>query len=277
VQVRRVKLEGLAVTVPAGPNTSWAIAEVLAARLRASREDSIMVPSYLVGANGTFLISWVRVTRDSIRIYAGDAMWIGRLSTNGKLQTIVPMAGTQQFTTDRLTSAPDVARTVTAWGSGQGAASAQAGILSPRDTVNASVGGAALWVDYGRPSKRGRVVYGSPIAPWNQVWRTGANAATQFRTDRDLMIGGVVLRAGTYTLWTIPSQDGNWKLLINSQTGQWGTAHDPARDVYQLDLRTSRLASPVERFTISVVPDGQGGVIHLDWDTTRASIPFTVR
>ena len=275
VQRRRIKLEGTAIAVPAGPNQSWAITEVLAQRLRASRTDSVTWPAYFVGANGTFLISWVRASADSVRIYSGDGMWVGRLGRNGKLESVSPRAGTQQFTTDRLATPLDLARVTTAWNSGQ--AAQPAGILSPRDTVNASIAGATLWLDYGRPSKRGRTVYGSPIAPWGQVWRTGANAATQFRTDRDLEIGGVTLRAGSYTLWTIPSSDGAWKLLINTQTGQWGTAHDPRLDIYQLDLRTTRLPSVVERFTISFVPDGQGGLMHLDWDTTRVSIPFTVR
>jgi hypothetical protein len=131
-------------------------------------------------------------------------------------------------------------------------------------------------VDYSRPAKRGRVIFGSTIVPWGEVWRTGANAATQFRTDKALEMGGIVVPAGFYTLWTIPTQSG-WKLLINSETGQWGTAHKAERDMFQLDMTTSTLPQAVERFTITVVPSAQGGTLNLDWDTTRASIPFTVR
>jgi len=108
------------------------------------------------------------------------------------------------------------------------------------------------------------------------VWRTGANAATQFRTDKALEIGGIVVPAGFYTLWTIPSPSG-WKLLINGETGQWGTAHKADRDLFQVDLTMSTLPQAVERFTISIVPSAQGGALNLDWDTVRASIPFTVR
>ena len=86
----------------------------------------------------------------------------------------------------------------------------------------------------------------------------------------------MAIPAGTYTLWTIPSP-GGWKLLFNRQTGQWGTSHDPARDIAQLDLRVSTLPAVVERFTVSIVPDGAGGVMHLDWDTTRASFTFGIR
>jgi hypothetical protein len=132
-------------------------------------------------------------------------------------------------------------------------------------------------IDYSRPSKRGRVIFGSTIVPWGEVWRVGANAATQFRTDKALEMGGVVVPAGFYTLWAIPAQSGGWKLLINSQTGQWGTAHDATKDIFQLPLATSTLPQPVERFTITVAPSGQGGTLNLDWDTVRASIPFTVR
>jgi hypothetical protein len=131
-------------------------------------------------------------------------------------------------------------------------------------------------VDYSRPAKRGRVIFGSAIVPWGEVWRTGANAATQFRTDHALDMGGVTVPAGFYTLWTIPSPDG-WKLLINSETGQWGTAHKAERDIYQLDMTMTTLPQPVERFTISIVPGAQGGTLSLEWDTTRASIPFAVR
>ncbi len=146
---------------------------------------------------------------------------------------------------------------------------------SPRDTVRASIGGAQILVDYGRPSKRGRVIFGE-LVPWGQVWRTGANQATHLRTDRDLAFGTTVVPAGTYTLYTIPRQDG-WTLLVNAQTGQWGTTHDPARDLYRIAMRVGALAQAVEQFTIVVAPEGRGGVLRLQWDATEASIPFTVR
>ena len=271
---RTVAAPASVVAVAAGPGQSWAVTDILADRLRASPTDSVHFPSHFVGNANAFWIAWVKNGRDSVRIRDSNAgEWRGRLQ-GGKLQAVAPVGGTQQFTAERV-AAPDVNAIATAWRARE-QQTAAAGILSPRDTVRATVGGASLWVDYGRPSKRGRQVYGSPIVPWGEVWRTGANAATQFRTDKALEIGGVVLQPGFYTLWTIPSPSG-WKLLINSETGQWGTAHKPERDLYQLDMTTSSLAQPVERFTISVVPAGQGGALQLDWDTTRATIPFTVR
>ena len=114
------------------------------------------------------------------------------------------------------------------------------------------------------------------IVPYGEVWRTGANAATQFRTDKDLVIGGTTVPAGFYTLWTVPSTTG-WKLIVNSQTGQWGTDHDPKKDLYTIDMTTTTVASPAERFTIAVEPAAAGGVITMTWDTTQASVPFTVK
>jgi hypothetical protein len=65
------------------------------------------------------------------------------------------------------------------------------------------------------------------------------------------------------------------ELVINSQTGQWGTDHDPAKDVYTIDMQVSALPQAVERFTITVEPNDKGGVLRMDWDTRRASLPFT--
>jgi hypothetical protein len=130
-------------------------------------------------------------------------------------------------------------------------------------------------VDYGRPRKRGRVVFGG-IVPFGSVWRTGANAATQFKTDKALDFGGTVVPAGFYTLWTVPSPVG-WKFIVNSETGQSGTAHNSEKDLYTIDMKMSALPQEVEQFTISVEPTRDGGIFNLDWDTTRASAPFVVR
>ena len=148
------------------------------------------------------------------------------------------------------------------------------GPLSTRDTVKTAAGGANLWIDYGRPAKRGRVVFGN-VVPYGEVWRTGANAATQFKTDKALTFGSTVVPAGFYTLWTLPTATG-WKLIVNSETGQWGTEHKADKDLYTIDMSLGTLPSSVERFTISVEPSGAGGTLHLDWDTTRASAAFTV-
>jgi hypothetical protein len=145
---------------------------------------------------------------------------------------------------------------------------------SPRDTTRASVGGATIMVDYGRPSKRGRDIFGG-LVPYSEVWRTGANQATHLVTDKPLMFGSVMVPAGTHTIYTLPGATG-WKLIINKQTGQWGTEYDPAQDLGRVDMKVEKLATAVEQFTIKVVPDARGGVLRLEWDMTAAVVPFMV-
>ena len=274
VVTRRAAAPAGVIPVAGGAVSSWFGLDQLAMRLKAARADSIAVPAYVAGAPQVLTWSAKRLGRDSVWLYDGNDVFHARVDGDGHILGAIPLSGTQQFTVERVASA-DVQALARAFALRDARGSAL-GLLSPRDTVNATVAGAALWVDYGRPAKRGRVIFGSTIVPWGSVWRTGANAATQFRTDHALEMGGVVLPAGMYTLWTIPTQAG-WKLLINSQTGQWGTEHDPARDVYQLDMRMATTPQPVERFTISIASEGEGGVLKLQWDTAEASLPFTVR
>ena len=149
------------------------------------------------------------------------------------------------------------------------------GTLSPPDSARASVAGVTVAVRYSRPSMRGRVVFGN-VVPWNQVWRTGANEATVLETSADLTVAGTAVPAGKYSLWTIPSPTG-WKLIVNKNTGQWGTEYDARYDLARLDMRVETLRQPVEQFTIAIEPKGKGGVLKLEWEKTRASIPFSAK
>jgi hypothetical protein len=130
-------------------------------------------------------------------------------------------------------------------------------------------------VDYGRPRKRGREIFGN-VVPWGQVWRTGANAATQLVVSRDIVIGSLVVPAGTYTLWTLPTASG-WQLIVNRQFGQWGTEYDAARDLGRVPMTVVSLAEPVENCTIAIEAQGAGGLLSVLWDRTWAHVPFTVR
>lgn len=144
------------------------------------------------------------------------------------------------------------------------------GPLSPADTVSASVAGANVSIRYQRPSKRGRVIFGG-VVPWDAVWRTGANTATAFTTDRNLTVGGVAVPAGSYTLWTVPSRTG-WQLVINKQTGQWGTVYNQDQDLARIPMAVERVTSPVEQFTLAI----DDGRLSLAWDDTRASVPIAI-
>lgn len=149
------------------------------------------------------------------------------------------------------------------------------GELSGRGADTASIAGATLRVDYGRPAKRGREVFGR-LVPWGQVWRTGANRATHFATDRALLLGGTPIPAGEYTLFTVPRAEG-WTLIVNLRTNITGTAHDPAHDLARIEMRTRALPEVVEDFTIRLDRDGPGGVLRLQWDRTEAFVPFTLQ
>ena len=92
---------------------------------------------------------------------------------------------------------------------------------SPPGTAEVTLKNKKITIDYSRPSLKGRKV-GQELAPYGKVWRTGANEATTLNTEIDLNIGGVKVPAGKCTLYTLPSE-GTWKLIINKQTGQWGT------------------------------------------------------
>lgn len=145
----------------------------------------------------------------------------------------------------------------------------QQAVASPRDTAEMRYGNDRIYVDYGRPYMRGRTIMGG-LVPYGRVWRTGANAATTLVTPRDLRIGGTAVPAGTYTLYTLPGEN-EWQLIINRQTGQWGTEYDQAQDLARIPMQVERLAQPVEQFTIEFEP-GSGNVFNLNlrWENTRA-------
>ena len=148
------------------------------------------------------------------------------------------------------------------------------GALSGRGEVNSTVHGAAIQVDYGTPSKRGRELFGA-LAPYGEVWRTGANRATHFTTDRNLVVRDLEVPAGEYTLYSIPSEEGGL-LLINTQTGQGGTTYDADLDLGRVDLTRTTLDESVEVFTILVEETEEGGVLKLQWGMTELSVPFSV-
>jgi hypothetical protein len=149
----------------------------------------------------------------------------------------------------------------------------QSPVLSPRDSVILSLDTNTIRVNYGRPSMRGRTIMGG-LVPWNTVWRTGANQATHINTNFDMLLGGAPLLRGTSTLWTLPSPDG-WKIIINSQTGQWGTVYNEGLDRARITARVETLPSPVDTFTIRLEPTGKtSGVLKLLWERTAVSVPF---
>ena len=147
--------------------------------------------------------------------------------------------------------------------------------LSPPGTASVKLDdGKTVTIDYSRPSMRNRKIFGG-LVPYGQIWRTGANAATSLKTDVNLTIGGATVPAGSYTLFSIPSETG-WKLIINKQTGQWGTDYDEKQDLARVDMKVANNATPTEQFTISFDKTGaSGATLKLDWANTAASVPIS--
>jgi hypothetical protein len=193
---------------------------------------------------------------------AGVGPFTFRLDPQGHLTWLTGKGSTLQIDVQRVASVPMAQ-------AGPMFANRPLGQLSPRDTVRATLGGAEVWIDYSRPQKRGRVIFGD-VVPWNTVWRTGANAATQLNTSADLVVAGTTVPAGKYTLWTLPSQSG-WKVIINKQTGQWGTEYNPAQDLVRVDAKVEMLATPVEQMAIAFEP----GTLTVSWDKTKVSVPVS--
>lgn len=142
--------------------------------------------------------------------------------------------------------------------------------LSPPQEVKWQTNGKNITVNYSAPSKRGRQIMGK-LVPYGQVWRTGANAATTLTTDVDLMIGSLHVPAGKYTLFTIPGEK-EWTLIVNKQTGQWGTNYDQSQDLGRVKMTVKPVKDTVEQFAIGV----DAKALTLTWENTQASVPVMI-
>jgi Protein of unknown function (DUF2911) len=137
-------------------------------------------------------------------------------------------------------------------------------------------GGKTIKTDYSSPRAKGRKIYGG-LVPFGEVWRTGANAATTFVTSSDVVVGGKTVPAGSYTIFTVPTTD-KWTLIVNKKTGEWGIPYKYESDeLARVDMKVSKLPSPVENFTIAYEKSGSGCTMNIDWETTRASVDITAK
>jgi hypothetical protein len=144
--------------------------------------------------------------------------------------------------------------------------------LSPPADTSQTVDGKTVSIHYSAPSTRGRKIFGA-LVPYDKVWRTGANPATALKTEVNLKIGTATVPAGSYTLYTLPST-GTWKLIINKQTGQWGTKYDQSQDLARVDMKKETLSSPQEVMSITLEPfQGKTSSLHVRWETTDVSVP----
>jgi hypothetical protein len=132
-------------------------------------------------------------------------------------------------------------------------------------------GGKTVKTDYSSPRMKGRKIYGD-LVPFGEVWRTGANEATTFVASSDVVVGGKTVPAGSYTIFTVPGA-AKWTLIINKKTGEWGIPYKYESDeLARVDMSVSKLPAPVENFTIAYDKSSGGCTLHIDWETTRASV-----
>jgi len=143
----------------------------------------------------------------------------------------------------------------------------QKALPSPAAQAEVTLNGKAITIHYNSPRMRGRKIIGE-LVPYGKVWRTGANPATSFVTEGDIKIGDLNVPAGKYTLYTLPAQTG-WHLIINKQTGQWGTEYHQDQDLGRVPMRSRTLPSPQESMSISFEnTTNKSTELHVRWETT---------
>lgn len=151
--------------------------------------------------------------------------------------------------------------------------------LSPEEEVTYSEGDLKIHVLYNRPSKRGRKIFGE-LVPYGQVWRTGANEATTFETNKPLLVDGKKLNAGKYSLWTIPDSTA-WTVIFNSEYGQWGINHkgeanrNPVNDILSISVHAVVQERTFEQFTIVFEKVDEEAEMVLLWDNTVVAVPLS--
>jgi hypothetical protein len=195
------------------------------------------------------------------------------VDSSGRMLTYSGIRTTYKVAVTRTTTLPDVESI----GDRLEAAERRTGPsqLSVRDTTRATIGSATFSVDYGRPLARGRVLVGNVIG-LDRVWRTGANAATQFTTSAPITLAGLSVPAGTYTLWTVPHARGV-ELIVNKQIGQWGTEYSRSQDLGKVPMKSDSVTPPVEKFTISIdSKDARHGALAMAWGPFRWTAPIEV-
>lgn len=138
---------------------------------------------------------------------------------------------------------------------------------SPPATAEVSLNGKAVTIKYNSPRLKGRTI-GSDIVPYGKVWRTGANPATTLITATNLKIGTLDVPAGTYTIYTLPNAN-QWLLIVNKQTGQWGTEYSEGQDLGRTPMTGKTLPASQENMSISFEDTkGASTQLHIKWGTT---------
>ena len=149
--------------------------------------------------------------------------------------------------------------------------------VSPHESVSATIDGADLTITYGRPSMRGRTIFGA-LVPYGRVWCPGADEATTLESTRALKVDSLDMPAGPHTIWMLPTA-GAWTLVVSKEPSGFHTRYNESADLGRVPLRKRALDAPVEQltFAIDANPAGRGGVIRMMWESMEVSVPFSVQ
>ena len=146
---------------------------------------------------------------------------------------------------------------------------------SPHVKTDWMIDGSNISVTYGRPALKGRTP-GKDVDPYEgKEWRTGADEQTTLVTSKALKFGTLAVPAGTYGIHTIPVK-GQWQLIVSKREKGWGIPYPTGTDLGRVPMTMGKVPKPGENLTISIDDTPTGGTLHIDWGTTRASLPFTV-
>ncbi|MBC7896645.1 MAG: DUF2911 domain-containing protein [Cytophagaceae bacterium] len=248
---------------PALPVFVYAPLELL--RTRVPRDS---VPAIPLAGNGVGYVGLEAFRGDTLRMRGAPYAMSLLFGGNGQLVHINGMYTTNKATGLRTSGRVDIAALARGM--------KPTGVLSPRQVAFASLTQAPIMINYGSPAVRGRTVWGGALVPTDSIWRTGANEATLLATSRPIQLGTLTVPAGLYSLFTQVTSNGAF-LIVNSQTGQWGTQYDATRDLGRVPLELKSAEAFAEDFTITIRPvAGPRGVIELAWGDKVASTPFQV-
>ncbi len=148
--------------------------------------------------------------------------------------------------------------------------------LSPWADTSMTLQGQVITIEYSAPSARKRQVEGGLI-PYDRYWRLGADAATTLTSEADITIGDLRVPKGVHTLYLVATGDNDWRLVVNNQTGQWGTTYDQSKDLGRVPMKLEKVAQPIETLSIRLTPTGESeGTLTIAWGRTRATAPVKV-
>ncbi len=148
--------------------------------------------------------------------------------------------------------------------------------ISPHEQTSGMIDGARITVTYGRPSMRGRTIFGA-LVPFDRVWCPGADEATVLDSDKPIQLETLKVPAGPHTIWVLPTAN-QWTLVASKESSGFHTQYHPEADLGRVTLRKSAIKPPVEQLTFEIAPNrsGPGGSLSMRWETTSVSTSLTI-